>query len=216
MPSSSQPSQPRNLGSIIKQTIGVDCFLLFIAVLMGFLFSGAVSVVNDTNNLGTLMLRPPQWLIFMSCVIGPLLYLLVDILSSLTNPLKLPFARSMVGTKSLYAKRIHLLLLALYFTAILVALCWSALSMPLFSKLFVSAVFAVALYALGQSIPSRRMSFIVSGCLFLVVLVATQAFIVMRLRADSAKANQQVLDELVAPPEEATEQKPSNFRDDGP
>ena len=43
----------------------------------------------------------------------------------------------------------------------------------------------------------------VSGILFLVVLVATQAFIVMRLEADASKANQTVLDELVPPsPEE--------------
>jgi len=96
-----------------------------------------------------------------------------------------------------------MLLLAFYFTAILAALCWSALAMPLASKIFVSAIFSFALYSLGQSIPSKRMSFMVSGILFLVVLVATQAFIVMRLEADASKANQTVLDELVPPsPEE--------------
>ena len=68
--------------------------------------------------------------------------------------------------------------------------------MPLLSKFFVSAVFAIALYALGQSIPSRRTSFVVSGLLFLVVLVATQTFIVLKLRADSARDKQEMLDAI--------------------
>ena len=97
------------------------------------------------------------------------------------------------------------MLLAFYFTAILVALCWSALTMVLVSKIFVSAIFAFALYALGQSIPSKRLSFVVSGILFLVVLIATQAFILMRLEANAGKASQDVLNELGNPQQEKTE-----------
>ncbi|PZO60693.1 MAG: hypothetical protein DCF15_01710 [Phormidesmis priestleyi] len=67
--------------------------------------------------------------------------------------------------------------------------------MLLVSKIFVSAIFALALYSLGQSIPSQRLSFIISGILFLIVLVGTQVFIVRRLEADSSKASQELLND---------------------
>lgn len=197
MPFASPPPQVRSFRLVIRQTIGVDIFLLFISLLTAVLFSSAIGVMDGTNDLGTLMLRPPRWFLFFACAIVPGFYLFIDGLSALSNPRVLPFARSQAAMKAIYAKRIHLLLLAFYFIAILVALCWSAPSMVLASKFFVAAVFAIALYALGQSIPSRRLSFIVSGILFLVVLIATQTFIVFRLEAEASRANKEALGDVV-------------------
>lgn len=189
-------SQIADARSVIRQSIGTDTFLLFISLLMGILCSSAVGLVEASSDLEATMLRPPTWFIYLACAAPSLLVLIFDGLRASSNPLTLPFAQSESRMKMIYAKRIHLGLLAFYFTSILVALCWSAPSMLLFSKMFVAAIFAIALYALGQSIPSRRSSFIVSGILFLVVLVTTQAFIMMRLELDTERAEQRILDSL--------------------
>ncbi len=200
-------AQQRDLGAAARQSLGVDVFLIFVSFLIGLLFSTAIGAVTMPAELassaaGRDSFIPAPWLIVLISTLPALLFTALDGLSAASNPAALPFARSRTSRQAIYASRVHVVLLALYFTAILVALCWSALAMPLISKIFVSAIFSFALYALGQSIPSTRMSFIVSGILFLVVLIATQAFIVMRLEASSEKATQDVLDELVAPEEE--------------
>jgi len=197
-PPAERPINPR---AVIAQSLMVDICLVVFSLLVGLLFSSAVSAIDVSGIDRVGLLKPPQWLIFFACALPAVMCLFIDTLSSLSNPAVLPFARSRVAAKALYAKRFHSLLLAFYFTAILVALCWSAFSMLLVSKLFVSAVFAVALYALGQSIPSQRLSFVLSGVLFVVVLVATQAFIVMKLDANADRADE-VLDGLDAPAEE--------------
>ncbi|MEM9152237.1 MAG: hypothetical protein AAGB19_17515 [Cyanobacteria bacterium P01_F01_bin.3] len=186
---------------VVAQSLGLDVFFIVLSLLVGVLFSGAVSAIDTTGIENVGLLKPPTWLIFAACALPPALWLFVDGLSAMSNPAVLPFARSRTAMKAVYAKRIHLLLLAFYFTAILVALCWSAFAMLLVSKLFVSAIFAVALYALGQSIPSRRLSFVLSGFLFLVVLITTQSFIVLKMEADSQRANQEALGDFDAPPE---------------
>ncbi len=200
-------ARQRQYGSAVRQSLGVDVFLIFIALLMGVLFSTAVSAAIGTTELGDLLRMPPRGFAFVSCSVPAVGFLLWDTVSALSNPGALPFAKHKGQMKAAYSKRIHLMLLACYFTAILVALCWSAPSMLLFSKVFVSSVFSIALYALGQSIPSRRTSFIVSGILFLVVLVATQSFIVLTLEADSAREKQEVLNG-VTPPKPGIDETP--------
>ena len=199
--------QPMTTRMVVGQSLGVDIFFAFLSLLVGVLFSGAVNAIDVTgiDNVG--LLKPPTWLLFAICALPPTLWLFIDGLSAASNPAVLPFARSRVAMKSIYAKRIHLLLLAFYFTAILVALCWSAFAMLLVSMLFVSASFAVALYALGRSVPSRRLSFVLSGLLFLVVLVTTQSFIVLKMEADSNRAGQEALDEFNAPPERVIDER---------
>lgn len=205
-PSALRPTDPhRNMGSAARQSLGIDFFLIFISLLIGLMFSGTMGAVVAPANLERALFVPPQWLIVTACALPALLCLFVDTLSTVSNPVALPFARSKSSMQAAYANRVHLMLLAFYFTAILVALCWSALTMVLVSKIFVSAIFAFALYALGQSIPSKRLSFLVSGILFLVVLIATQAFILTRLEANAGKASQDVLNEL-GPQQEKTEE----------
>ncbi len=194
MPFTASVFQHRSLNAIIWQTLSVDVFLAIVSVIIGLLFSRAVAEVDPTTTTANIsLLMPPLWLIFFICVLPTFICLLLDGLSIFSNPSVLPFAGSPARVKAVYAKRVHLLLLAFYFTAILVALCWSAFSMLLVSKIFVSAIFALALYSLGQSIPSQRLSFIISGILFLIVLIGTQIFIVRRLEADSLKASQELL-----------------------
>ena len=188
--------QPIDTRSAITQSLGADIFLIVVSLLLGVLFSSAISTIDTSGIENVHTLKPPVWFLFFSCALPALMWLFVDGLSAMSNPAVLPFASSQVAMKALYAKRFHLMLLAFYFTAILVALCWSAFSMLLVSKVFVSAVFAIALYALGQRVPSRRLSFILSGILFVIVLIATQAFIVLKLEADSERANQEALDGL--------------------
>lgn len=200
--------QQRDLSVAVRHSLGVDIFLIFASLLIGVLFSTAIGALTLPAELASSAGRdlyiPAPWLIVFVSALPALLFTAVDGLSAASNPVALPYARSRTSRQAIYANRVHVVLLALYFAAILVALCWSAIAMPLISKIFVSAIFSFALYALGQSIPSTRMSFIVSGILFLVVLIATQAFIVMRLEASSGKATQSVLDELVEPVEEET------------
>lgn len=191
--------RPLTKRRVIAQSFGVDIFLAVLSVLVGVLLSGTVNAIDVTGIENVGVLRPPTWFIFAACTLPPAIWLFVDTLSTVMNPAALPFARARTAMKAVYAQRLHFLLLALYFTAILVALCWSAFTMLLVSKLFIAAVFAVALYALGQSIPSRRLSFVLSGLLFLAVLVTTQSFIV--LKADSNRAAQEALDEFGLPPE---------------
>lgn len=193
--------QPLTTKMVVAQSLGIDIFFAFLSLLMGVLFSSAVDAIDVTGIENVGVLKPPTWFIFAVCALPPTLWILIDGLSAASNPAVLPFARARAAMKAVYAKRIHFLLLAFYFTAILVALCWSAFAMLLVSKLFVSAVFAVALYALGQSIPSRRLSFILSGLLFLVVLVTTQSFIVLKIEADSNRAEQEALNDFNAPAE---------------
>ncbi len=209
----------RDLGIAVRKSLSVDFFLVFISLLVGGLFSIAIGAVvfptDIASNLNNAFFLPPRWLVVAVCLLPALLCTLLDGLSATNNPAALPFARSKSSRLAIYASRIHLLLLAFYFTAILTALCWSALSMPLVSKMFVAAIFSFALYALGQSIPSTRMSFIVSGVLFLVVLMLTQAFIVLRLETDAGKASQKVLDELSEPQVEQAEEKPDAAFEEG-
>lgn len=210
-PAVQQRDLKRDMGVAVRKSLGVDFFLIAVSLIAGVLFSTAIGGVilpaDVVGNLGSSFLLPPQWLIVLICLLPAGLFMLLDGISSVSHPAALPFARAKSSTQAIYAGRVHLLLLAFYFTAILAALCWSALSMPLVSKMFVSAIFSFALYALGQSIPSTRMSFIVSGVLFLVVLVLTQAFIVLGLEANADKASQKVLDELNEP---QVEQEDSN------
>lgn len=195
--------QQRDLSNAVRKSLGVDFFLIATSLMVGVLFSTAIGAVilpaDVISSVGRAFFVPPLWLVMLLCLLPAGLFTMLDSLSATSNPAALPFARSKSSTQAIYASRIHLLLLAFYFTAILAALCWSALSMPLVSKMFVSAIFSFALYALGQSIPSTRMSFIVSGVLFLVVLILTQAFIVLQLESNAGKASKKVLDELTEP-----------------
>lgn len=193
-------AQTRNYSEAARQSLAIDAVLLLLSLMLGGLFSIVASSINLPADVSSnVPLLPSAWLLVFMCSAPALLWGFIDILSTLSNPAALPYARSQSSRQAIYFQRIHTLLLGFYVTAIVVALCWSAVAMPLVSKLFVSAIFSFALYALGRSIPSRRNSFIVSGILFLVVLIATQVFIVMRLEADAGVANQRVLNELVDP-----------------
>lgn len=186
--------------SVIVQSLGAGTFLVFVSLMLGVLFSSAIGAAFGSADLGQVVFSPPKWFLFLSCSLPATAFLCVDGLTALSNPASLPFGQSQGHMKAIYAKRFHLMLLGFYFTTILVALCWSAASMPLVSKVFVSSLFSIALYALGQSIPSRRTSFIVSGILFVVVLIATQAFIVLKLEADSERGKQEVLNGVTPTP----------------
>lgn len=193
-------SHSHDYSAAIRQSLAVDAVLMLVALAAGSLFSvviGSLNAPTDTINGPTLL--PSVWLVLFTCLAPSLCFAGIDALNTLSNPAALPFARTQAKTQYIYFQRIHGLLLGFYFTSIVVALCCSAITMPLFSKFFVAAIFSFALYALGRSIPSRKTSFIVSGVLFLVVIVATQLFIVMRLEADAGLTSQKALDALVEP-----------------
>ena len=171
----------RAIRTVINQSLGADAFLLVGSLLLGIVCSGAINSVEIGTELQNPLLKPLPWFVFLVCGLPSLVFLLIDTLRASHSPTRMPFAYAQSKTKNIYAKRLHLALGAVYFAAILVAFCWSVPSMLLFSKLFVSAVFAIALYALGQSITSRRKSFVVTGLIFLIVLIAAQIFAMARL-----------------------------------
>lgn len=166
--------------------------IALVAAIAAFLFSQAVHLALHSESINQTLQAPPLFLVVLSSIAIPLFYIVVDMLNAMGNRLKLPFAGSRKRANKIYARRIHLGLLALYFNAILVALCWSASAMPVMSKIYLAAVFAIAIYALGQSIPSTKLSFTLSGVLFVIVLITTQTFIIAKTQAEAEQAEEEL------------------------
>ena len=191
--STPRPQRSSAIHRAVIYSLGIDISLLVLMLAISAVFIGTATMADAASTLYSPLVKPPRLLFPILAVLPPLCFLSKDVFSAVRNPEALPFARSRNSRLAIYTSRVHTHLLAFYFCSILAALCWSAPSMVMFSKLFVSAVFSIALYALGRSIPSRKMSFLVSGVLFVVMLIATQVFIVLRLEADTVRANQEVL-----------------------
>ncbi|MEM1255277.1 MAG: hypothetical protein AAGI69_22800 [Cyanobacteria bacterium P01_H01_bin.21] len=180
----------------VVPVLGADLVILLVAIVAAFLFSQAISLAMSSESINQTLQAPPRFLIVVSSLIVPLFFMALDGLNAAGNRLKLPFAGSRKRAQQIYARRIHLGLLALYFNAILVALCWSASAMPVMSKIYLAGVFAIAIYALGQSIPSTKLSFTLSGVVFVVVLLATQTFIITKTQAEAEQAGQELRQRL--------------------
>ncbi|MEM6255846.1 MAG: hypothetical protein AAF821_23280 [Cyanobacteria bacterium P01_D01_bin.156] len=186
----------RNAPISVFPVLGVDFLIALVAAIAAFLFSQAVSLALSSEAINQTLQAPPLGLVVLSCMAIPLFFIVADVLNALGNRLKLPFSGSRQRAQKIYARRIHLGLLALYFNAILVALCWSASAMPIMSKIYLASVFAIAIYALGQSIPSTKLSFTLSGALFVIVLIATQTFIITKTQAEAEQAEQELRERL--------------------
>ncbi|NEQ49177.1 MAG: hypothetical protein F6K11_03465 [Leptolyngbya sp. SIO3F4] len=186
----------RNAPISVFPVLGVDFLILLVAAIAAFLFSQAVSLALSSESINKTLQAPPQMLVIVSSVMIPMFYIFMDVLNSAVNRLKLPFAGNRKRAQQIYARRIHLGLLALYFNAILVALCWSASAMPIMGKIYLATVFAIAIYALGQSIPSTKLSFTLSGILFVIVLLATQTFIITKTQAEAEQAEAELRQRL--------------------
>ncbi|ESA33217.1 hypothetical protein N836_22765 [Leptolyngbya sp. Heron Island J] len=180
----------------VAPALGVDLLIFLVAAIAAFVFSQAVSLALASASINQTLEAPPQVLVVVSSVIIPIFFMAMDGINAAGNRLKLPLAGSRKRAQQIYARRIHLGLLALYFNAILVALCWSASAMPVMSKIYLAAVFAIAIYALGQSIPSTKLSFTLSGILFVIVLLATQTFIITKTQSEAEQAGQELRQRL--------------------
>ncbi|MEO0868473.1 MAG: hypothetical protein AAFY17_08485 [Cyanobacteria bacterium J06642_11] len=186
----------RNAPISVIPVLGIDLLIALVAAIAAFLFSQAVNLAVFSTSISQTLQAPPLFLVVLSSMAMPVFYILMDGLNALSNRLKLPFAGSRQRAQKIYARRIHLGLLALYFNAILVALCWSASAMPVMSKIYLAAVFAIAIYALGQSIPSTKLSFTLSGLLFVIVLITTQTFIITKTQAEAEQAGAELRERL--------------------
>lgn len=186
----------RNAPQSFVPILGVDLLILLVAAIAAFLFSQAVSLALSSEAINQTLQAPPRLLVIVSSVIIPVFYIFIDMFNSAGNRLKLPSAGNRQRVQRIYARRIHLGLLALYFNAILVALCWSASAMPVMGKIYLAAVFAIAIYALGQSIPSTKLSFTLSGILFIIVLLTTQTFIITKTQAEAEQAEAELRQRL--------------------
>lgn len=180
----------------VVPALGVDLIILLVATVAAFLFSQAVNLALSSESINQTLQAPSKLLVVLTSVIIPVFYIAMDGLNAANNRLKLPFAGSRKRAQNIYARRIHLTLLAMYFNAILVALCWSASAMPVMSKIYLAAVFAIAIYALGQSVPSTKLSFTLSGILFVIVLLATQTFIITKTQSEAEQAGQELRQRL--------------------
>lgn len=190
-----------------KASLAIDGILLLAAGVAAVLFSQgiALAATSDVFQRMTANLEgwflPPQWLVVLLALLPPGIQLGLDVSNLSRRPRRLPCAGNRSRAGQIYAKRVHVCLLALYVDAILMTLCWSASAMPLVSKLFVASMLALAIYAVGQSIPSTRLSFWVSGILLATVLGGTQVFMSTQLRAQEEAAEQQLLQEVGQPPQ---------------
>lgn len=180
----------------VVPALAVDFLIVLVAAIAAFLFSQAVNLALSSEAINQTLQAPSQLLVVVSSLMIPVVYIVIDVMNAAGNRLKLPFAGSRKRAQQIYARRIHLGLLALYFNAILVALCWSASAMPVMSKIYLAAVFAIAIYALGQSIPSTKLSFTLSGVLFVIVLLATQTFIITKTQAEAEQAGEELRERL--------------------
>ncbi|MEM7063821.1 MAG: hypothetical protein AAF572_11735 [Cyanobacteria bacterium P01_B01_bin.77] len=186
----------RTAPTSVVPVLGVDLLIVLVAAMAAFLFNQAVNLALSSESINQTLQAPPGFLVVGSSLAIPLVYIVLDVLNAASNRLKLPLAGSRKRAQQIYARRIHLGLLALYFNAILVALCWSASAMPVMSKIYLAAVFAIAIYALGQSIPSTKLSFTLSGVLFVIVLLATQTFIITKTQAEAEQAGEELRERL--------------------
>lgn len=167
--------------SAINQTLGANASLFVVSLLIGIVCGGVIGIADASRGIEGLLLKPLPLFVCWVCSAPSLVFLISDtIKASHRYPARMPFGYPLPRIKAIYARRIHIVLLAVYFSSMVAAFCWSVPAMPVVSRLFVAAVFAIALYALGQSIHSRRKSFAVAGTIFLMVLVATQLFILVR------------------------------------
>ncbi|MEM8611986.1 MAG: hypothetical protein AAGF93_08200 [Cyanobacteria bacterium P01_H01_bin.105] len=180
----------------VVPVLGIDLIIVLVAAVAALLFSQAINLAVASASINQTLQAPPQLLVVLSSLMIPVFYMAMDGLNAAGNRLKLPLAGSRKRAQQIYARRIHLGLLALYFNAILVALCWSASAMPVMSKIYLAAVFAIAIYALGQSIPSTKLSFTLSGVLFVIVLLATQTFIITKTQVEAEQAGQELRQRL--------------------
>lgn len=180
----------------VVPVLGVDLLIVLVAAVAAFIFSQAINLALSSEAINQTLQAPPQLVVVVSSLMVPVFFMAMDGLNATGNRLKLPFAGSRKRAQQIYATRIHLSLLALYFNAILVALCWSASAMPVMSKIYLAAVFAIAIYALGQSIPSTKLSFTLSGILFVIVLLATQTFIITKTQSEAEQAGQELRQRL--------------------
>lgn len=180
----------------VVPVLGIDLIIVLVAAVAALLFSQAINLAVASASINQTLQAPPQLLVVLSSLMIPVFYMAMDGLHAAGNRLKLPLAGSRKRAQQIYARRIHLGLLALYFNAILVALCWSASAMPVMSKIYLAAVFAIAIYALGQSIPSTKLSFTLSGVLFVIVLLATQTFIITKTQVEAEQAGQELRQRL--------------------
>ncbi|MEM1240483.1 MAG: hypothetical protein AAGI45_11640 [Cyanobacteria bacterium P01_H01_bin.26] len=188
--------KPRTAQMPVVPVLGIDLLIVLVAAITAFLFSQAINLALSSESINQVLQAPPQILVIVSSLAVPVGYMALDLLYAANNRLKLPFAGSRKRAQQIYARRIHLGLLALYFNAILVALCWSASAMPVMSKIYLAIVFAIAIYALGQSIPSTKLSFLLSGALFVVVLLATQTFIITKTQTEAQQAGEALRERL--------------------
>ncbi|MEO0352000.1 MAG: hypothetical protein AAF282_18345 [Cyanobacteria bacterium P01_A01_bin.15] len=188
--------KPRTAQMPVVPVLGIDLLIVLVAAITAFLFSQAINLALSSESINQVLQAPPQILVIVSSLAVPVGYMALDLLHAANNRLKLPFAGSRKRAQQIYARRIHLGLLALYFNAILVALCWSASAMPVMSKIYLAIVFAIAIYALGQSIPSTKLSFLLSGALFVVVLLATQTFIITKTQTEAEQAGEALRERL--------------------
>lgn len=181
-------------GHPVANSLYIDLAFLLVASVMGYGLGYIISLVNSGLGLQIAMIAPPQRLMFFSVASVALVFLLLDSFRAIALPSRLP-ARSAKRAWSIYTRRLHWFLAAFFFDAMVIALGWSAAEMPVVSKFFIAAVFALALYASSRSIPSLRLSFWLMSGLFLAMLAATQAFILLSLQLA-----EWVPDEPIQPP----------------
>ena len=115
--------KPRTAQLPVVPVLGVDLLIVLEAAITAFLFSQAINLALSSESINQVLQAPPQILVIVSSLVVPVGYMAVDLLHAANNRLKLPFAGSRKRAQQIYARRIHLGLLALYFNAILVALC---------------------------------------------------------------------------------------------
>ena len=124
----------------VVPALAVDFLIVLVAAIAAFLFSQAVNLALSSEAINQTLQAPPQLLVVVSSLMIPVIYIVLDVMNAAGNRLKPPFAGRRKRAQQIYDRRIHLGLLALYFNAILVALCWSASAMPVMSKIYLAAV----------------------------------------------------------------------------
>lgn len=150
-------------------TLACDLMFLLVAVGVGLVFQAAAAMGSPEVGSGfekAFVAWSPTL-----CLTGVWLwFLLVDGIRGMHPTQFVPFDYTRRVVQHVYLRRLEISIWIVAFSTILLYLCLSLATIPLFSKLFLSAVMALVVLAVRKSIPLGRLSFAMASGVFLLTL----------------------------------------------
>jgi hypothetical protein len=156
-------------------TIACDITFLLMTVGAGLVLHAVVIAVWPPmgNSLEREML---EWMPFWAITTAAAWFLFVDGMRCINANSLLPFDCTEAVVRHIYWQRFEIVLWAIASHLVLLCLCLLLPDKPLFSKIFLSSIVALAALAVRKSIPAQKLAFAASvGVFSFTMLVITVA-----------------------------------------